>query len=369
MKFQLSKIFIIILSLHIFFACDSNNTESTKNEITTIKNKTDKIYKYSKITSPRNQQKYISGDTIQLEISINSKAPKIDSIAIYLDGHNINNIISKPYITKINSTNQKVGTHNLKYNIFYSDKNIEHKSILFIILSDIEPKQYTYKIINTYNHNINAYTQGLTYDGKNLYEGTGQWRESSLRKVKLETGEILNSKLLPDEIFGEGITIYKDEIIQITWQSNKGYVYNKESFALINEFIYPSQGWGITTYNDNLIMSDGTSRLSFIEPETFSEIDFLYVYTNKSEVKNLNELEIINGQLYANVYMSDNIVIIDLSSGKVTGVIDLSGILPKSDYTSRTDVLNGIAFNKESGNLYITGKYWPKLFEIQLVEK
>ncbi len=228
---------------------------------------------------------------------------------------------------------------------------------------------YTYMILNTYTHDRDAFTQGLVLENGVLYEGTGLYGKSSLRKVDLETGKVLQVHRLPSAYFGEGITILGDTIIQLTWQSKSGFVYDKNSFEVLREFTYKTEGWGITNDGKRLIMSDGTSTLYFLDANTFIVTSHVQVYDSNVTVANLNELEYIRGQVYANVWHTDSIAIIDPNSGRVTGWIDLSGLLPPKTDGMPVDVLNGIAYDTEAGRLFVTGKLWPSLFEIELVTK
>lgn len=227
---------------------------------------------------------------------------------------------------------------------------------------------YTYKIINTYPHDPNAFTQGLVYEGGFLYEGTGLHGRSSLRKVELETGKVLKIHELPLQFFGEGITIYEDNIIQLTWQSNVGFVYAKKTFDLFEKFYYPFEGWGITHDGKHLIVSDGTPTLHFLSPKTFEEVYQIEVFDNKGPIAKLNELEWVEGEIYANVWQTDLIARIDQRTGQVVGWIDLRGLMGLEDYEKPINVLNGIAFDSEAKRLFVTGKLWPKLFEIELVK-
>ena len=226
---------------------------------------------------------------------------------------------------------------------------------------------YTYNIVNTYPHDRTAFTQGLVFEDDVLYEGTGQYGHSTLRRVELETGDILQIRELSDEFFGEGITIYEDEVIQITWKSNVGFVYGKNSFELLQQFNYPTEGWGITHDGTRLIMSDGTSTLRFLDPQTFEEIGQLDVFDHDTPIDRLNELEYIQGEIYANVWQEDWIVRIAPETGRVVGWIDMRGLLSAEDQSEPVDVLNGIAYDAEADRLFVTGKWWPKLFEIELV--
>jgi glutaminyl-peptide cyclotransferase len=226
---------------------------------------------------------------------------------------------------------------------------------------------YSYNIVNTYPHDRDAFTQGLVLDDGFLYEGTGLLGHSSLRRVELETGAVLQIHELPDQFFGEGITIYGNRVIQLTWQSNVGFVYDKTSFELLQQFNYSTEGWGITHNGTHLIMSDGTPTLHFRDPQTFEETSQLSVFDNNGPVTKLNELEYVQGEIYANVWQTDRIARISPETGQVVGWIDFEGLLTAEDRTEPVDVLNGIAYDAQADRLFVTGKLWPKLFEIELV--
>jgi glutamine cyclotransferase len=226
---------------------------------------------------------------------------------------------------------------------------------------------YGYRIVNVYPHDPEAFTQGLVFRDGILYEGTGLRGESTLRKVDLESGDVLQLYSLPPQYFGEGITIYGERVIQLTWQEETGFVYDKSSFDLLETFTYTTEGWGITHDGTRLIMSDGTATLYFWEPETFEEIGRVQVYDDVGPVVRLNELEYIQGQVYANIWQTDLVGIIDPQSGQVTAYVDLAGLLGPEDRIERVDVLNGIAYDAAGDRLFVTGKWWPKLFEIELV--
>jgi glutamine cyclotransferase len=224
---------------------------------------------------------------------------------------------------------------------------------------------YTYRVVNSYPHDPEAYIQGLVYEAGFFYEGTGRLGQSSLRKVDIETGEVLQRINLAPVLFGEGITIFGENIIQLTWKSRVGFVYDKESFELIKMFAYPTEGWGITHDGERLIMSDGTANLYFWDPDTLAEIGRVEVTDNGQPVVRLNELEYINDEVWANVWQTDRIARIDPNSGRVVGWIDLTGLLSAEDRAQQpVDVLNGIAYDAENDRLFVTGKLWPKLFEI-----
>ncbi len=238
-----------------------------------------------------------------------------------------------------------------------------------VILPEFKPKQLTYKIIKTYPHDPNAYTQGFVYQDDTLFESTGLKGESSIRKENLETGEIYQSIVIPGDIFGEGLTIWKNKIILLTWQSHTGFIFDRYSMQKIGQFSYATEGWGLTNDGKNLIMSDGTNTLIFLDPNTFAPVKTVEVYDNKGARTLLNELEYIDGKIYANIYTKDLIAIIDPHSGAVEAYIDMKGLLKPQDRTQNTDVLNGIAFDKKHHRLLVTGKNWPKIFWIKVVPK
>jgi len=228
---------------------------------------------------------------------------------------------------------------------------------------------YTYQVLNTYPHDQSAFTEGLVFEDGVLYEGTGLYECSNLRRVELETGKVLQIRELSSQYFGEGITIYKNKIIQLTWKSNLGFVYDKYNFKLLQEFNYPNEGWGITYDGNCLIMSDGTSTLHFLDPETFEEISQIEVHENDIPVTKINELEYAQGEIFANIWLTERIARINPLTGQVTGWIDLKGILSPEDCSEKVDVLNGIAYNAKNNRLLVTGKFWPKLFEIELIKE
>ncbi len=226
---------------------------------------------------------------------------------------------------------------------------------------------YTYQVINTYPHDRQAFTQGLVFENGILYEGTGGRGRSSLRKVELATGETQSRVELAKRFFGEGVTIRGDTIVQLTWRSNVGFVYAKDTFEVLRDFVYPGEGWGITYDGKRFIMSDGTSTLRFLDPETFEEVGRIGVKDNGHPVARLNELEYIQGEIYANVWKTDRIARIAPQTGRVVGWIELKGLLSLEDRSNRVDVLNGIAYDAANDRLFVTGKLWPKLFEIELI--
>jgi glutaminyl-peptide cyclotransferase len=229
------------------------------------------------------------------------------------------------------------------------------------------PPVYGYKIVRIFPHDPQAYTQGLVFHQGVLYEGTGLEGKSSLRKVELKTGKVIRIHRLPDTWFGEGVALWREQLIQLTWKNRIGLIYDRHSFRLLKTFSYATEGWGLTHDGTHLIMSDGTDRLHFIDPQTLTEKKRVQVQDRGFPVRFLNELEYIKGEIFANVYMTDWIVRISPETGQVTGWIDLRGLLPEEDRKRGAEVLNGIAYDAQKERIFVTGKFWPKLFEITLV--
>lgn len=237
--------------------------------------------------------------------------------------------------------------------------------------------EYTYRIVHTYPHDRTAFTEGLFYLNGFLYESTGLPNQSSLRKVKLETGEVVEKHDLPGDYFGEGIVNWKDRIYQMTYTTEVGFIYDLATFAVKGEYHYQGQGWAYTTDGKHIYM-DGTRDvraeagdpdLRVLDPETLKETGVIHVTDQGNPVMNLNELEWVKGEIYANIWQTDRIARIDPKSGKVVGWIDCTGLLSPADRLADTDVLNGIAYDAAGDRLFVTGKKWPKLFEIKLVRK
>ena len=224
-----------------------------------------------------------------------------------------------------------------------------------------------YKVVNSYPHDPGAFTQGLFFHDGFLYESTGLRGRSSIRKVEITTGRVVQGVELPAEVFGEGITMWGDRLIGITWQEQTAFLLDLKTFKLWRKFNYPGEGWGITHNEHELIMSDGTPELRFLDPTTFKELKRVRVTADGRPVDQLNELEWVNGEVYANIWQTDRIARIDPRTGRVLGWIDLSGLLPQR--TGSDDVLNGIAYDDASDRLFITGKLWPRVFEVRVTRK
>jgi glutaminyl-peptide cyclotransferase len=229
------------------------------------------------------------------------------------------------------------------------------------------PQVEGYRVIHSYPHDPRAFTQGLVYVNGYLYESTGLKGRSTLRKVDLTTGRVVQEVRLPSRYFGEGLTRWGNTLIQLTWLSHVAFVYDLSTFRLLRTLHYPWQGWGLTQDGKHLILSDGSDRLYFLNPESLAEVRSVRVMDHGAPVKELNELEYIRGEIYANVWMTNRIVRISPKTGKVLRWIDLAGILPRDEIRSPDAVLNGIAYDTAHRRLFVTGKLWPKLLQIQVV--
>lgn len=228
-------------------------------------------------------------------------------------------------------------------------------------------QQYTYRILQSYPHDSAAFTQGLLVEQGDLYLSTGLYGQSSVRKIELATGKVLLRNDLASRYFGEGITIVGKRLFQLTWQSKTGFIYDKSTLERIGQFEYATEGWGLTHDARRLILSDGSDRLYFHDPDSLRVLGTIPVRLQGAPVKNLNELEFIKGHIFANVWQTDIIVMIAPDSGQVTGIIDLSGLLARSGYRGAAGVLNGIAYDPARDRIYVTGKNWPAIFAIELI--
>ena len=248
--------------------------------------------------------------------------------------------------------------------VAYREGRSDSRSGEFAVLAGKAPVLYGHRVRNVYPHDRTAYTQGLLWHDGYLYESTGLEGGSTLRQVDLTEGRVVRSVPLDDSYFGEGLALLGGKLYQLTWRSNKGFVYDLKTFERVGEFGYGGEGWGLATDGTSLYQSDGTEKIRVIDPETFRTVRTIEVCTDRSRVPYINELEWIDGELWANVYTTDTVIRIDPRTGAVVGVIDLAGLLSPADVTAQTDVLNGIAYDAKTGRIFVTGKNWNKLFEI-----
>ena len=232
-----------------------------------------------------------------------------------------------------------------------------------------ETPVFTYQVVHTYPHDRTAFTQGLEFRDGFLYEGTGLNGRSTVRREKLETGQVLQRIDIPSDYFGEGITVVDGRIVELTWKGQMGFVYDRASFHKLSQFNYTGEGWGLANDGKTIYMSDGSAQIRFWDPKTLQERRRITVRDNGNPVDNLNELEWVHGEIYANIWQQDRIARISPEDGRVIAWVDMRGLLKPADQTEPVDVLNGIAYDAARDRLFVTGKLWPKLFEIKLVPK
>ncbi len=355
---KVHKLLIPALCLLLIISC-SDTEEKTQAKTPIIKKKA------SKLVSPVINQQYKLGDDITFEVSLKDSSQAVDSITLEVNKE----------ITTFNKgaftwspKPARVGSPRIKLTAFFGGKKETHYPKVKI-LPEEQPLQYTYRVINTYPHDPQAYIQGLFWHDGMLWESTGKEGASTMRKVDLQTGTPIQKIDLDPSLFGEGAVLFQEKIYQLTWVAQKGFVYD-QNLKQIGEFRYPTEGWGITNLDDNFIMSDGTENLYIMEPDGFTEIDRLQVHDNQGKVGDLNELENVNGKIYANVYGKEYIAVINPSTGAVEATIDFEGIWPRNNSNSSMDyVLNGIAYDTNRNRLFVTGKYWPNLYEVELLQR
>jgi glutamine cyclotransferase len=313
-----------------------------------------------KIISNAKDSKISSDELLELKIN-NPKSITIDSVNFKLNNISVDKTVDLK--------NFKLGDYQISAIIYSGDEQFTKKKSL-TILSNQTPMIYGFEVINTYPHDITSYTQGLEFKDGILYESTGQYGESKLRKINFKTAEVIDQVELDDQYFGEGLTILNDRIYQLTWQKKVGFIYDVNSLEKLKTFNYSTsvEGWGICNDGKSLYKSDGTEKIWMLDPETLTEESFIQAYTNKGKVVGLNELEWVNGKIYANRYQKDGVAIINPTNGAVIGVIDFSSLKTKVKQHPKLDVLNGIAWNSETQTLFVTGKRWDTLFEVKLIE-
>jgi glutaminyl-peptide cyclotransferase len=335
------KIWILLLSL-LFLKC---NPDRSKDFVLKISDKS---------------KKFTTNDTLKLAID-NKKNHPIDSVIYRLEGQKIHK--NQPL------KNKSLGLYELSASIYNSDDFIELKQQISIV-SDSKPSLYTYTVLNEYPHDKTAYTQGLEFYKDTLYESTGLRGKSSLRKVNFKTGEIYKQIALDKVYFGEGITILNDKIFQLTWQGNMGFQYDLNRLQMERSFSYQNskEGWGLCNDGKNLYKSDGSHQIWLLDAETQKEKGKIQVMTDKNALQKINELEWVDGKIYANTYQFNKEVgiIINPQSGAVEGVIDFAGLKEKVEQVSNLDVLNGIAYHPQRKTFFVTGKNWSKLFEVEI---
>ena len=271
---------------------------------------------------------------------------------------------------KITFDIDKLGNKILIAKVYYNDTSVAITKKIKV-LAEKAPDVYSYQIVNTYPHDKTSFTQGLEFKNDTLYEGTGRKGQSKLRKIDYKTGNVLQQIDLDNSVFGEGLTVLDDKVYQLTWQSGLGYIYNKSDLSKIETFSYgkSKEGWGLCNDGEKIYKSDGTEKIWILNPKNLTEIDFIETVTNKSIFNKANELEYVNGKIYANVWQKESMMIIDAVSGAIEGVVNFSGLKQKVEQHAQLDVLNGVAYHPSRKTFFVTGKNWNKLFEVNIVKK
>ncbi len=361
--FRPFRIFFLAISVVLSMAC-CNKTPPKK---TVETNQPEQII-IASIVSPEQEKVFTLGDSIRIDLDFNITQSEIDSISIVSNDNSSRNTLTGDYETLyLQTTGWRVGGNTARIKISYNDSLVESHVLHVVLLSDIIPENYKYTVIHTYPHDAEAYTQGLLYHNGFLYESTGLKGKSTLRINNIATGKSEKMISLSPELFAEGISVFNDQIYQITYRSQIGFIYNINTLDLVRRFDYQiHEGWGLTSDSNNLIMSDGSEHLYILEPDFFTQTGQIEVFDNKGMISSLNELEYINDKVLANVYGESYIVVIDIKTGKVTGKIDMDKLLPEGTRGDINKVLNGIAYNPLNQHLYITGKHWPVLYEITI---
>ena len=342
--------YFFLCSLLAFASC----TNSSKNES-------------AYFLSPEAGTSVSVGDEVKLQLRF-PDGKSADSVVYFVDDKRFSAVKDSQLVVFPTAT-AKIGSRLFTAKV-YSGGEAQELSTNVIIKPAQAPEQFSYKVLATFAHDTSSYTQGLEFHDGIFYESDGEYGSSSLRKVDPKTGKVLKKQDLANEVFAEGLSILGDKLVQLTWKENVGLIYNKNSLVLQGQFPYQNsrEGWGLCNDGERFYKSDGTNQIYFLNKDTYQEEGFIEVYNNQGPVDQLNELEYVDGKIYANVYQSDKIVIVDPKTGAVTGEIDMSGILQPKDSYANTDVLNGIAYDSATKKLYVTGKNWAKLFQIALVK-
>lgn len=313
------------------------------------------------------KEQYNPTETVQLQVA-NPENKTIEKVVYFANDKEAGTVQGNGKF-RLKLEGQKLGYLNIKAQVYYEGENSAAEDRIELV-SALSPKLLKYDIVNTYPHDMNAYTQGLEFYRDTLIEGTGQYGESNLRKTDYMTGKVYKQVNLGEKFFGEGITVFNNKIYQLTWRENTGYIYNADNLQKIKEFPYfkDIQGWGLTNDGKNLYQSDGSEKIYILDPETLKEVDYINVYTNNTKIKEVNELEWIDGKIYGNIYQKDAIAIIDPKTGTVEAVVNLAELKRKVTQHPELDVLNGIAYNAKTKTIFVTGKNWDKMFEIRIKE-
>lgn len=313
------------------------------------------------------KKQYTAEGSVDLAI-LNPENRVIDSIVYFSNDQKLGSKNGAEKMT-LDLAGKKLGYQNIKALVYFDGESVSQEATTRLeIISSIQPKLLKYTIVNTFPHDTKAFTEGLEFFRDTLYESTGQKGNSYIRKFDYKTGKAFKQVDLPAQYFGEGMTVINNQIFQLTWEENTGFIYDVNTMKKIKEFQYDKkiEGWGMTNDGKFIYHSDGTEKIWKMDPATQKMVDYINVYTASTKIKQVNELEYINGKIYGNVWMKDAIAVINPETGAVEGILDLSAL--RKQITNTTEVLNGIAYNPKTNTIFVTGKYWDKMFEIKVTE-
>lgn len=352
---NLVKIVLLSLLVGLTFQCCTSKNQRSRRPVSAVS-----LYP--------NARNYILGQPLEIRVSTNTHGGDLESVHLYLNSELLLTSDQTDFSFAIDALHQ-LGDNVVRVTSRKTD-GIENTRLLnFKVLSNKVPEVYRFNILRDYPHNNLHFTQGLEFHNNHLYEGTGEYGKSGIYKSDYVSGNVLLEKKLPESYFGEGITILNNKLYQLTYKEQTGFVYNLSDFALIDSFKFASkEGWGLTNDGTHLIMSDGTAFLTWINPITYEIEKQVQVADHQRVWQYINELEYVDGSIWANVWTTNQIVRIDAETGQILGSVDLEGILSimHQNQNQRIDVLNGIAYNKRTSTFFITGKLWPKIFEIEI---
>ncbi len=354
MKKLAFPILVIFSLLIIFISCSNKGNKSRK--------------PVSLITVQPQKASYVRGEKISVQVITKLKNGEIENIQLFQNNELVTETRELNF-TVNDITINKIGNITFKVVATKTDGKSNTRSKSIKVISSKVPVKYSYRVINSFPHLTTSYTQGLEFHNGKLFEGTGEYGKSHLYQINVNTGNPVKSLKIDDKYFGEGITILGDKIYQLTYHAQKGFVYDLNTFSLIDSFQYASkEGWGLTNDGKHLIMSDGTNQLIWLDPDNFLTVKKLQVANNIGFMGFLNELEYVDGKIYANIYTTNTIVLIDEKTGEIIEEINMAGIIDLYNISDNSiDYLNGIAYNSQNGHFYITGKLWPRIFEVTFV--
>jgi len=356
----------LLLTTATLVRCGSDDSTSTGGG-TTVNTAAANV-KVCVITSPANNALVPMFDTIDLAVMSAYDNDSIVAVEYFMDGESLGTFTETGTTSNWFADSTSGGLHQLRAVATYTSGTTGSQRLNITVVAPAPAQQFSYNVLNTYPHDPTSYTQGLVVQDGFFYESTGLNGQSKLRKVDIQTGKVLQNTAIGQQFFGEGISVINNRIFMLTWNTQVGFIFDKFGLTEIDQFSYSGEGWGLTYNGEHLIMSDGTANLRFLDPKTLQVVRELTVVSDANVQTQLNELEFINGEIWANVYQTNKVVVIDPNYGYITKEIDFSGLLSPVQ-RQKTDVFNGIAYDESNGHLYVTGKLWPSVFQVETVAR